>query len=66
MIHEPELIAIELRAHILRLTMTEVCREAGVHRNGWFRARKRGRADYRTVTPIERTLDRLEAERCKR
>ena len=64
MIHEPEMILLEQRAHAARVTMTDVCRYAGIHRQSWFRARKRGRANYTLIDPLEKAMDAIEREGC--
>ncbi len=63
MINETELIALEARAHALRLSMTEVCKLAGKHRQSWFRARKRGRAEYPFIRALESALEAFESEK---
>ncbi len=63
MIHETELVALEQRAHSARITMRQLCVRAGVHPQSWYRARKRGRAEYTLVLPLELEMDAIERER---
>ena len=63
MVHEDELIALEKRAHAARVTMAEVCRRAGKHRQSWSRARRRGRAEYTLIDPLEKAMATIESER---
>lgn len=63
MIHKPELDAIAARAHAVRMTMAEVCKRAGKHRQSWHRAYKRGKAEYTLIWPLEQALDAIEKER---
>jgi len=63
MIHEPEMIALEARAHAARITMPELCKRAGKFRQSWYRARKRGRAEYTLFYPLEQEMAKVEAER---
>jgi hypothetical protein len=63
MIHKEELLALEKRAHAARISMPELCRRAGKFPQSWFRARKRGRADYTLIDPLERMIKVIEAER---
>ncbi len=61
MIHEAELIELERRAHEARVSMRDLCRKAGKHPQSWYRARKRGRAEYGLIKPLEDILKELEA-----
>lgn len=63
MIHEPEMIALEQRAHAARVTMPQVCRKAGKHPQSWYRARARGAANYTLIDPLEKAMTEIEAER---
>jgi len=63
MIYIPELVAIERRAHEARVTMPTVCKRAGVFPSSWYRARKRGAANYTLIDPIEKALTEIEKER---
>lgn len=63
MIHKDELTALERRAHEARISMGALCRRAGIFPQSWSRAKKRGRAEYRLVLPLEQELKRVEAER---
>jgi len=63
MIHEAELGALEARAHEARITMRQVCVRAKIHPQSWYRARKRGRAEYTLIDPLEKELSAIEQER---
>lgn len=62
MVEEHEMIALEARAHVARITMPELCRMAGKHPQSWYRARKRGRANYTLIDPLERAMADLERQ----
>lgn len=53
--------AIKARAHAIRLTMRELCVIAKVHPQSWYRAYKRGRADYTIIRKLEGALDVAES-----
>lgn len=64
MIHADELDAIVARAHALRISMPDLCRKAGVFPQSWYRAKKRGRAEYKIIKPIEIALSEMEVAKC--
>lgn len=57
------LSAVENRAFSLRLTMTEVCTEAGIQLPTWSRAKRQNRISVRVLRSVESALDRIEQER---
>lgn len=63
MIHAPEMIAIERRAHEARVSLPTLCKRAGIFPSSWYRARKRGSANYTLIDPIEKALAQVERER---
>lgn len=63
MIYVPEMVALERRAHEARITMMGLCKRAGVFPQSWYRARKRGSANYTLIDPLERAMREIESER---
>jgi hypothetical protein len=63
MIHIPEMLVLERRAHNARTTMAGVCKRAGIFPQSWYRARKRGSANYTLIDPLEKALSAIESDR---
>lgn len=63
MIHKTELDALERRAHEARISMSDLCKRSGKFPQSWYRAKKRGRAEYKLIDALEATLRAIEAER---
>lgn len=51
------------RAHKARVTIPMVCKRAGIHRQSWSRAMKRGNANYTLIDPLEKAMAAIEQER---
>lgn len=61
MILEHEIAKAEERATAARLTMAEVCTQAGVAYSSWWRWKKRGAASIKGFRKLEAVLDSHEA-----
>lgn len=61
MVEKQEMDAIKARAHVIRMSMYDLCKLAGVHHQSWYRAYKRGRADYKIIRKLEGALDAAES-----
>ncbi len=43
--------------------MSDLCKRSGKFPQSWYRAKKRGRAEYKLIDALEATLRAIEAER---
>jgi hypothetical protein len=55
--------AVEVRAFQARLTIAELCAEAGVHHSVWSRAKTRGTIRVKLLARMESTLEQIERGR---
>ena len=61
MTQKKEIAAVEARARALRMTLRDVCAEAGLHNSSWSRAKSRGTISIKNLGRMEDALARLEA-----
>lgn len=60
MIEQPEIDELVHRAHVAKVSMVEVCKQANVFRQSWYRAKGRGRMEYSLYRKLETGLAELE------
>lgn len=63
MIHKTDLDQLEQRALDARVTMSFVCKQAGMFRQSWHRAKKRGRMEMVPFLKLRDAVEAIEAER---